>query len=230
MKAPNPMNPTPKAAAQEDHRQPASNTPRTQAPGLAALIDCDRAALALLMENRPPSGAAFDAQWHAKYLDSTIELIRKILLSDDLVAPLRDISHRILTTGAPATSDDAAYPQHEVDFIHAYAAAEISYLVFSGVDEQNAAQLVTKQLIVHNVPLPAGGGDPRGWMRLLKWRATMRQKRNPSAVYEQYEGPPRHTEGRRGIAAGTERARLRQSAPPSSVSLQSKPTAPSAPD
>ena len=187
MKAPNPMNPTLKAAAQEDRRQPASSTPQTQAPGLEALIDCDRAALALLMETRPPSGAAFDAQWHAKYLDSTIELIRKVLLSDHLVAPLRNIGNQLLKTGAPATSDNAAYPQHEVDFIHAYAAAEISYLVFSGVDERSAAQLVTKQLIVHNVPLPAGGGDPRGWMRLLKWRATMRRKRSPSAVYEQYE-------------------------------------------
>lgn len=187
MKAPNPTNPTPKAAAHEDHGRPAYDKPQAPASGIAALIDCDRAALALLLEHRPPADGTFDAQWHAKYLDSAVELIRKILLSDELVVPLRDISNQLLGNGAPVASDDTSYPRHEVEFIHAYAAAEISYLVFSGVEEQNAAQLVTKQLIVHNVPLPEGGGDPRGWMRLLKWRASLKQKRSPAVVYEQYE-------------------------------------------
>ena len=187
MKAPNPTDPTLRTATREKDGHPAPDKTQAQAPGLAALIDCDRAALALLLEHRPPAGGTFDAQWHAKYLDSAVELIRKVLLSDELVVPLRVISGQLLKTGSSAATDGAAYPRNEVDFIHAYAAAEISYLVFSGVEEQSAAQLVTKQLIVHNVPLPEGGGDPRGWMRLLKWRAALKQGRTPPAVYEQYE-------------------------------------------
>ncbi len=188
MKAPNPVNLTVQAAAQADQAHTGPVQSQGQSPGLAALIDCDRAALTLLLENRPQDGGPFDAHWHARYLEGICELARKILLSDELAAPLRDIVDHLVTPGTtelPASA--AAYPQHEVDFIHAYAAAEISYLVFSGVEEPSAAQLVAKQLILHNVPLPEGGGDPRGWMRLLKWRATLKQKRTPEVVHEQYQ-------------------------------------------
>ncbi len=186
MKAPNPVNPTVKAAVHSDQTHIEPVQPQGQTPGLAALIDCDRAALAVLIENRPQGGGPFDTQWHAKYLECIAELARKILLSDELVTPLRGIVDHLLQVEAPA-SGPAPYPQHEVDFIHAYAAAEISYLVFSGVEEQNAAQLVARQLIIHNVPLPEGGGDPRGWMRLLKWRAALKQKRTPAVVHARYQ-------------------------------------------
>jgi hypothetical protein len=184
MKAPNSVDPARQSAVPADEMQDdGASTPRL-GHGLTALIDCDRTALNLLIANRPHGDSPFDPDWHARYLEGISELVRKILLSDELVAPLRDIvTHLVETREAAAVP---AFEGHEVVFIHAYAAAEISYLMFNGVDEQSAAQQVTRRLITHNVPLPHGG-DSRGWVRLLKWRATLKQKRYPAAVYEQYE-------------------------------------------
>ncbi len=196
MKAPNPVDATATGPAPPDETQTAQGTPGNRAPnldathnpnaghGLAALIECDRTALNLLLANRPQGDSPFDPQWHARYLEGVGELVRKILLSDELVAPLRDIVNHLVEEGNSTTAP--AYEQHEIAFIHAYAAAEISYLMFSGVPEQSAAQQVTRRLITHNVPLPHGG-DSRGWVRLLTWRSTLKQKRYPADVYEQYE-------------------------------------------
>ena len=48
-------------------------------------------------------------------------------------------------------------PDGDTSFIHAYAAAELSYLVLKGTDEYRAAQRVARQLVADGVALPEGG-------------------------------------------------------------------------
>ena len=185
MKVPVSKNATDRQVSPESAADRSVNDRARARQALESLIDSDKTTLGVLLASRLDPDGPFDPEWHATYLQAINEFVRKILQSDELVAPLRDIVTHLFRADGPAPV--AAVNQHEVAFIHAFAAAEISYLIFTGTDEQTAAQQVARRLIGHNVPLPGSGGDSRGWVRLLKWRAALKHKRYPSIVFEQYE-------------------------------------------
>lgn len=152
---------------------------------LEALVGCELASLKLVLSSRPDLDHPFDPKWHATYLDAVSLLVRKAFGSDSFATPLRDVAdHLSCTTGSACTEP---LDERDIDFIHAFAAAEISYLVFTGTDEASAAQKTARRLISNTVPMPQDGGDPRGWVRLLKWRECLQQKRYPDALHETYE-------------------------------------------
>ena len=139
--------------------------------------------LAQLLSERPPAGRPFDPAWHSAYLGGVAQLMRGLLGGTAYSEPLHDIA-RHLALAAQTRPDTAGEPR-ELAFIHAYAAAEISYLILTGSDEAAAAQKIARQLVTDGVALP-GGDDPRGWMRLLKWRDALRGRRQPAALFDCY--------------------------------------------
>lgn len=152
-------------------------------PGRAGPIDDERAALDQLLRDRPAGGQPDDAAWSRAYLDGVGRLICALLGSSAYSAPLRDIARQLRVAGE--ASLDTAHQARELAFIHAYAAAEISYLILTGADEAAAAQRIARQLVTDGIALP-GGDDPRGWMRLLKWRDALRSRRQPVAQFDCY--------------------------------------------
>jgi hypothetical protein len=82
--------------------------------------------------------------------------------------------------------DDSASKGETVDCTLARASAAIDMLIRSGVDDELAAQQVTRSLICANVPLPEHGGDARGWKRLANWRMALRSGLRPREAEHLY--------------------------------------------
>lgn len=159
--------------------------PAPETAALEALAGFELASLKLVLSGRPDPDHPFDPKWHATYLDAVRLLVRKAFGSDSFASPLLDVANHLSRTTGPAGTEPL--DEREIDFIHAFAAAEISYLVFTGTDEAAAAQKTARRLISDTVPMPQDGGDPRGWVRLLKWRESLKQKRYPEALHATYE-------------------------------------------
>lgn len=109
-------------------------------------------------------------EWHAEYLRIAERIMRQAGLGEAGCAPMREIADRLLEIAA--TGDDPA-TQHASEY--ARASAEIAYLILTGTEESEAAQRVARRLLVRQIPLPAHGGDARGWKRLLEYREHIRQ-------------------------------------------------------
>ncbi len=56
------------------------------------------------------------------------------------------------------------------DDVMARACAIIDVLVQGGDTPEQAAQVITRQLLAAGIQLPMSGGDARAWKRLLNWR------------------------------------------------------------
>ena len=72
------------------------------------------------------------------------------------------------------------------DAILARACAVIDLMTLEGRSEEQAAQLVTRKLLLAGVN-PPSGGDARGYMRLVEWRQKLRQDRVAAAAVAEYE-------------------------------------------
>lgn len=84
----------------------------------------------------------------------------------------------------PAPPEVPADPQMQ----HAETAAEITYLVMTGLTAEQAAQRVARRFILGNQEeqIPSVGDDPRGYKRLLSWRQQMMAGRYGEAVHAAY--------------------------------------------
>ncbi len=72
------------------------------------------------------------------------------------------------------------------DAILARSCAVLDLLVLEGRAEDQAAQVVTRKLLLAGVN-PPSGGDARGYMRLVEWRQKLRQGRVPAGALKEYE-------------------------------------------
>lgn len=122
------------------------------------------------------------AEWRAEYLRHIDAVLRSAGLCEDDCAPLREIAEAITAAGAPAEED------HDAKWAGQYAkeCAAISYLILTGVREDDAAQRVARELVARGIPLPEHGGDSRGWKRLLKFRDKIRQRMVPQSIAQIY--------------------------------------------
>ncbi len=73
------------------------------------------------------------------------------------------------------------------DAILARASAVIDLLILDCNSEEQAAQMVTRKLLVAGVNPPMAGGDARGYMRLAEWRQKLRQGRMSPEAAAEYE-------------------------------------------
>lgn len=73
------------------------------------------------------------------------------------------------------------------DAILARASAVVDLFMREGKTEEEAAQIVTRKLILAGVNPPDTGGDSRGWMRLVRWRTKLRGGFVKPGVVKEYE-------------------------------------------
>jgi hypothetical protein len=122
------------------------------------------------------------AQWRADYLRLVARVLQTSGLSQAECAPLHRIADAVLTPQEPTEQDQDRRWAEE----YAKDSATITYLIMSGLNEEEAAQRVAKELLARGVPLPEHGGDSRGWKRLLKFRERVRHGAASTPLAEIY--------------------------------------------
>lgn len=139
-------------------------------------------ALRLHLAKQSGADPADQTRWRVDYLAALERVLRGAGLGEPEIAPLRDIGEAVARHGdTPDHDDDDAWVQH-----YAKACAEIGYLILTGTEESEAAQRVARNLVARGVPLPAKGGDARGWKRLLIYRDRIRNNQVPEPVAETF--------------------------------------------
>lgn len=163
-----------------DTMEQEKQTPAAAGPG--PLEPADIAALQLHLRQREAGGHA-PATWHADYLPIVERILRRVGLSETQCAPLREIGEMLHGAAASGSRRD---PDGRWAGEHAKAAAEIAYLILTGHEESDAAQRAARKLVSQQIPLPAHGGDARGWKRLLEFRDDIRHGLAPEEVIDTY--------------------------------------------
>jgi len=83
---------------------------------------------------------------------------------------------------------EAETAESDVKPIYAVAAAYIAALTtITSSDEATAAQSLARKLVSLGYELPKGGGDTRGWKRLLVWRDRLERRQLPVALTDVYK-------------------------------------------
>lgn len=121
------------------------------------------------------------------YLFELADLMSASAGEDTVIAPLLDI---IPFVANPIESslfgERRANGSPASDTVLARAAVAVDVFAMLGHPQEEAAQIVARQLINGRVRLPDEGDDPRGWKRLLLWRDRLVSQRAPEASYEVY--------------------------------------------
>lgn len=122
------------------------------------------------------------AEWRAEYLRRVDAVLRSAGLTEEDRAPLHEIAGAITVASEPVGED------HDARWAGEYAkeCAAISYLILTGIKEDDAAQRVARELVGRGIPLPAHGGDSRGWKRLLKFRDKIRHGLVSESIVRSY--------------------------------------------
>ncbi len=152
---------------------------------LQRLFQSDERSLDLLLDLLGSDATRIDEAWAASYLRAIGVHVRKTLSSPRYSEPLERIAAQ-LRTAAIANADPLAALKGS-DRIFCEAAAEISYLAITGLDEETAAQKVARTLMAAGHELPAFSGDARGWMRLYAWRQNLRKWKKPEHLFTAYQ-------------------------------------------
>lgn len=128
----------------------------------------------------------------ADYVESLVDYLRRHGMSERDLTPLTDLEQALRfgievedeyedvmdarTGNAPAS-----------DAILARACAVIDLLVAEGKSDDEAAQIVTRKLILAGVNPPDTGGDSRGWKRLVRWRQKLREGSIKPGVMKEHQ-------------------------------------------
>ena len=72
------------------------------------------------------------------------------------------------------------------DDMMARASAIMDVLVQGGDTPEQAAQVITRQLLAANIQLPVSGGDARAWKRLLNWRNNLIHYKRKGPAWNTY--------------------------------------------
>ena len=72
------------------------------------------------------------------------------------------------------------------DAVMARASAIIDVLVQGGQTIEQAAQVITRQLLAVGVNLPSSGGDSRAWKNVLYWRNNLIHYKREGAAWDVY--------------------------------------------
>lgn len=72
------------------------------------------------------------------------------------------------------------------DALMARVSAIIDVLVQGGQTSDQAAQVITRQLLAVGVQLPSSGGDARAWKRVLYWRNNLLHHKRAGAAWDVY--------------------------------------------
>ncbi len=133
------------------------------------------------------------AVW-ADHVSGIVDYLGSQGISADELAPLSELQDVL-------RSDDfeSAPFDDEIDFMEARtgnvspsdailarACAVMDLLTLEGRPEDQAAQVVTRKLLLAGVN-PPSGGDARGYMRLVEWRQKLRQGRVSAGALMEYE-------------------------------------------
>lgn len=146
------------------------------------------------------TGNAYDAEAEDKRLlwaDQVSGLVdylgtQGISVAD--LAPLNDLCQAL--RNEPDVGDDAGIDEFmeartgnadPSEAILARASAVIDLLILDCNSEEQAAQMVTRKLLVAGINPPKSGGDARGFMRLAEWRQKLRQGRVSPEATAEYE-------------------------------------------
>ncbi len=122
------------------------------------------------------------------YLLEIAELLSETTNDQKILAPLLDLIPFVAEA-------DSRLPFEERRNSSATASDELMVRVVTAVEIledcgyswEAAAQHVTRQIVRAGAALPAGGGDPRAWKRLLFWRDRLLHLRSAGAAWPLYE-------------------------------------------
>jgi hypothetical protein len=174
------------AESSEKKSDVAAGTDAGVATSIDMLSQVDALALDLLLKTAPAAADKFDPQWAAAYLEAIAIHLQKHFPADRYVDPVRRIVKHLSTSAGTDVSNEG------IEGIYAVAAAEISYLILSGLSEQDAVRKITRTLIAEGHDLPRTGGDSRGWMRLSLWRDRLRERKTPEHLHAIYKAHLAH--------------------------------------
>lgn len=145
------------------------------------------------------AGKSYDAStgdkrpYWAGYVEQLVGYLRRHGVQDRELTPLIDLQDA-LELGVAA--EDQKYEDvmdartgnaAPSEAILARACAVVDLLVKEGKTEDEAAQIVTRKLILAGINPPDAGGDSRGWMRLVLWRHRLREGAVIPGVAAEYE-------------------------------------------
>jgi len=136
--------------------------------------------------------SAYRGQFWADHVAGLVEHLKSKGMTERDLAPLSDLRDALRSGGASYGGDDGqldartdnAAPSAE---ILARASAVIDVLMSEGKTEEQAAQTVTRKMIIGGINPPSAGGDSRGWMRLARWRRNLIHGLKPAEVVAEYE-------------------------------------------
>ncbi len=137
--------------------------------------------------------SSYRAQFWADHVAGLVDHLKGKGMTERDLAPLSDLRDALRSGGASYGSDDGQLdartgntePSAE---ILARASAVIDVLMSDGKTEEQAAQSVTRKLIIGGINPPSSGGDSRGWMRLARWRRNLLNGLKPAEAKAEYEG------------------------------------------
>jgi len=110
----------------------------------------------------------------AKCLAVLIHQLNEDGLPQEDLQPLVDLEATLRDRRAVSQPDGAVERRRggaPSEVLLARVSAVIDLLVKSGYEEGEAAQMLMRRMLATGVSAPLKGGDPRGWKRLLAWRA-----------------------------------------------------------
>ncbi len=82
--------------------------------------------------------------------------------------------------------DDRRGEKGASDDMMARASAIIDVMVQGGDTPEQAAQVISRQLLAADIQLPVWGGDARAWKRLLNWRNTLIHYKRKGSAWNAY--------------------------------------------
>lgn len=136
----------------------------------ATAIDTERLEAALEAVQQALASDVPPATLGVKCLGVVIEHLREDGISEAALQPLAELQSWVERGGATSSENRRKnYPPS--DALLARVCAIIDLLVKAGYEESEAAQTMMRRLLAAGIQPPAGGGDARGWKRLLNWRS-----------------------------------------------------------
>lgn len=122
------------------------------------------------------------------YLLELGELVGELASDEKILAPLLDLIPFVAEAEAQLPFEErrnsSAKPS---EALLVRAICSIDLLEDCGYSLEAASQLVTRQLVRSGAALPAEGGDPRAWKRLLLWRERLLHLRHSHAAWPLYQ-------------------------------------------
>ncbi len=122
-----------------------------------------------------------------EYLFEVGELLNGASGEDDILAPLLDLIPIVADPETQAAFDERRNGQAPPsDSMMVRVVATIDVLTENGHGNDQAAQLIARQLVRAGVSTPLEGGDARGWRRLQLWRERLFNLKTSSPHWPRY--------------------------------------------